>query len=619
MSNFQMELNAARRLGRNTIVIVSLCSVLVACKTSQPTQGTSIDKQPSKRPRLAELIKQAQAGLNSQQEQYEAFLAAERLATQKEFAAAEILYQGVYDRAPTLVTGLSLARILAYLGKNGEAENVVRKVHLLFPDDPQPKLAEAYLAQIRGAPEEALALYRQTYEEHADDEEVAARYVEALLAAERKQEAEKILRTSIGRIPDSPYFLLKLARIKFQEKKFTEAKTLLDGLLRVDPDNIEGWTLAGFIALEEKKEEDAESYFRSAYEKQPENDTLAKYYVAQLLKLNRLEEAMRLLTRIEQGDSAESPVDPDLKFQHAAVLFQLKDYQNARDRFVALAIGSEDPGRMFFFAGQCEENMKRFEEAVSFYSKVEKQSSYFLQSLQRRMIAYLELGQPEQTRSLLEEFEKVSDQKSPSIRFHASVLARLRDYKSAVQVLKSAPGTIRKDPEVRYLEAVYTEHNVDQAASLLALEKLIKDHPDFSPALNHLGYTLVEKGIRLDFATKLLERATTLEPDNGYYLDSLGWAYFKIGNYEAAEQRLLKALELEPTEPVILEHLGELKIKQERLDLALRYFERAMGIFDNSPPWKVSSDDEWVASKERVQKRIDELMRLAMPKVDPKQ
>ena len=599
------------------LLMVAVTAAATACQ-SRPLDRTQKSGQQINKDRLPALLRAAQTGLPGKAEQYEAFLAAERLALNRDYSRSEVLYHAVYRETPGLVVGLSLARVQMLMGKTADAENVVRKVHLLFPDEPQPKLAEAYLAQLRGSSDEALLLYKQAYEEHKDNEEVAARYVEALLASEKKSLAEAILRDSIRRIPDSPYFLLKLARIKFQEKKYTEAKNLLDGLLRVEPNSIEGWTLAGFIALEEKKDEDAESYFRSAFEKQPDNDTLAKYYVAQLLKLNRYEEAMRLLLRIEQGDSPETPIDPELKFQLAAVLFQLEDFEKAKERFLSLAKTAEEPGRMFYFAGHCDENLKRFEEALELYSQVPRDSSFFVPTLQRRIVSHLEMGQSQQAKALLDEYAAVSKGDVDALKFRASVLARLQDYQGALDLLAGLESKDRADPNIRYLKAVYLEHVKGIQASLAAFEQLVKDHPNFAPALNHLAYTLVERNERLEFATKLLERATTLEPKNGYYLDSLGWAYFKAGHLEKAEAKLLMALEQEPKEPVILEHLGEVKLKQNRFDMAMRYFERAMSIFETTPDWKISSDLEWRASKERVIKRLKELKELALPRLQPK-
>ena len=622
-----------------TVYLFSACTSTSAAGPGAPTKEPAV--ATSDKPRFPQLLKLVEQGLPGQAERYEAFLVAERLANKKEFQTAQILYQAVFDQAPSLVVGMKLARVLTLLGRNLEAENVIRKTHLLFPKDPQPMLAEAFLAQMRGAADESLSLYEKAYAEHPKDEEVAARYTEALLMTDKKTQAEKVLTRSIRDIPDSPYFLLKLARIRFQQKNFSQAKDLLDNLLRVDPDNIEAWTLAGFIALEEKKDEDAETYFRTAYEKQPENDTLAKYYIAQLLKLERLQEARRLLLRIEQSEtedasnetgseatasdgdndeiSAPSPpqVDNDLKFQLAIVLFQLEDFENARIRFLNLAKNADDPGRLIYFAGQCDESTKKYTSAIELYSQIPQSSNFYVPALQRRIIALLELGRPDEGRSLLQEYASIAKKDENYYRFYASALSRLKEYKQALAIVRSAPEAERKTPELRYLEAVYLEFVESKDSSLAALEKLVKDHPNFSPALNHLGYTLVEMNSRIDFAIDLLKRATQLETKNGFFLDSLGWAYFKKGRLEEAEASLLRALELEPREPVILEHLGELKIKQERFDMAFRYFEQAMSLFDEAPKWKLESDDEWLASRKRVIKRLEELSEMALPKTTP--
>lgn len=562
--------------------------------------------------RLNDLLRKAQTGELEKQERYEAFLAAERLMDQKDFAPASVLYQAVYEQSPNLVVGLKLARVLTFLGKNEDAENVVRKAQLLFPKEHQPKLAEAYLAQLRGAVDESLEILKNAYARHQKSEEVAARYVESLLAVGKKTEAEHVLKAAISDIPQSPYFLLKLARIRFQEQNYTESKTLLDSLLRIDPDSIEGWTLAGFIALEEKNDEDAEKYFRSAYEKQPENDTLAKYYVSQLLKANKLQEARRLLMRIEQSESKETPVDPDLKFQLAVVLFQLEDFEPAQKRFLILSKVASDPGRMLYFAGQCDESRKRYKEAIALYAQVPDDSEYHLAAVQRQVFSYLDLGEPDQARRLLKSYQGPQDDPE-SIRFKAAALSRLKEYQKALELLRTAPQPERDKPEIRYLEAVYLEFVEGKRQSIDALKKLIKEFPDYSPALNHLGYTLVELEEELDLATKLLKRAVKLEPKNGFFIDSLGWAHFKNNELDEAERRLLEALQLEPEEPVILEHLGEVKLKQRQFGMALKYYERAMTLFTEAPSWKVESDAEWMASQKRVQKRLTELSEMIFP------
>jgi tetratricopeptide (TPR) repeat protein len=90
------------------------------------------------------------------------------------------------------------------------------------------------------------------------------------------------------------------------------------------------------------------------------------------------------------------------------------------------------------------------------------------------------------------------------------------------------------------------------------LRRAIYLYPDNSEALNYLGYMYAEENEKLDYAIFLIKKALGFEPDNGAYLDSLGWAYFKKGRLREALDNLKKAQDLMP-DPVISEHLEKVK------------------------------------------------------------
>jgi tetratricopeptide (TPR) repeat protein len=98
------------------------------------------------------------------------------------------------------------------------------------------------------------------------------------------------------------------------------------------------------------------------------------------------------------------------------------------------------------------------------------------------------------------------------------------------------------------------------------LRQTIRLDPGFAEAYNYLGYMFAEEGRNLDEAVELLNKAVSLEPDNGAYIDSLGWAYYKKGMYKEAFELLEKALRLEPNEPEIAEHLkkAQEKVKSQK-------------------------------------------------------
>lgn len=97
-----------------------------------------------------------------------------------------------------------------------------------------------------------------------------------------------------------------------------------------------------------------------------------------------------------------------------------------------------------------------------------------------------------------------------------------------------------------------------------SLRQVLAKDPANATALNNLGYYLTERNERLDEALGMIERAVRAEPDNASYLDSLGWAYFKLGRLEEAERHLTDAARRRPNSPAIQEHLGDLLQKRGR-------------------------------------------------------
>jgi Tfp pilus assembly protein PilF len=100
--------------------------------------------------------------------------------------------------------------------------------------------------------------------------------------------------------------------------------------------------------------------------------------------------------------------------------------------------------------------------------------------------------------------------------------------------------------------------------------------------LNYLGYMLADQGMKLPEAMKLIRQAVDLEPQNGAYLDSLGWVYFKTGQYPEAEENLRKANERINSDPTVHDHLGEVYEKTGRLKLAVAQWERSMTEYTHS-------------------------------------
>src|SRR6202158_2414503 len=89
------------------------------------------------------------------------------------------------------------------------------------------------------------------------------------------------------------------------------------------------------------------------------------------------------------------------------------------------------------------------------------------------------------------------------------------------------------------------------------MRKALELQPEQPHVLNYLGYSWIDQGINLDEGMKMIKRAVDQRPDDGYIVDSLGWAYYRIGNYEDAVKNLERAIDLKPEDPTINDHLGD--------------------------------------------------------------
>ena len=103
------------------------------------------------------------------------------------------------------------------------------------------------------------------------------------------------------------------------------------------------------------------------------------------------------------------------------------------------------------------------------------------------------------------------------------------------------------------------------------LKESLRIEPDQPHVLNYLAYSWIEKGINIDKALEMLKRATKLKKNDGYIIDSLGWAYYMNKNYNDAEKFLQKAVELKPLDPIINDHYAD-TLWMVNKNIQARYF-----------------------------------------------
>jgi tetratricopeptide (TPR) repeat protein len=185
----------------------------------------------------------------------------------------------------------------------------------------------------------------------------------------------------------------------------------------------------------------------------------------------------------------------------------------------------------------------------------------------------------------------------------AQMNARLRRFGDAAQALDKAEQLSTKTDDKEYvwfLRGSNFEREKRYPEAEEQFKKVLASDPEHASTLNYLGYMLADQNMKLEEALGYIKRAVDLDPANGAYLDSLGWAYFRLGKFELAEDNLLKASQKINSDPTVQDHLGDLYQKTGRLKLAATHWERALTEWNRTIAAEVDPADP-----ARVQKKLD--------------
>jgi tetratricopeptide (TPR) repeat protein len=185
----------------------------------------------------------------------------------------------------------------------------------------------------------------------------------------------------------------------------------------------------------------------------------------------------------------------------------------------------------------------------------------------------------------------------------AQINTRLKRWSDAQQALDKAEqiSTKTEDKEyVYFLRGTTYERQKRYDDAEAEFKKVLAIDAQSAVVLNYLGYMNADRGVRLDESLNYIKQAVTLDPGNGAYLDSLGWAYFRLGKFDLAEENLTRASSHMGKDPTVQEHLGDLYQKTGRLKLAAAHWERAVEEWSKTVGPEVDND-----ALAKVQQKLD--------------
>ena len=523
------------------------------------------------------------------------YMVAQKKILNGDAAAAENHFEMSYNLDPNAFTGSQLVRSKIISDpQNEEGLTEARRMSLLYPLDANLRL-----------------LYAQALLLHLDYKESEVQLKRAIELDPRLEEAYTAL--------------IKCYQVNGQQKAAIETAYKMT---RNNPQSFQGWTILSRLLISSKRVKEAIEPARKAWELQENNPELALIYALTLDLNKRGKEAVKLyeqLYRFNPGntdlvqrmvglykelgnlsnalslldDMIENSAEevPGLRMQKVIILWEMERADEALREILTLETELPESDRVSFMAGIALAKANRRKEAFQRFGRVQNESPLKADAMKQQALMLRDDGDLNAALSILKNLTERKDCDVQAYLVWGEFLSESGQVGQAISVIESGLVKFPGDKKLLFSRGAYLERKGDKKSAESAFRELIAKDPDNAAALNYLGYMFADDGTNLDEAESLIQRALKLQPGNGGYLDSLGWVYYKKGQYKRAMEVLEKALALDKNEGVIWEHLGDALTALGQKKEALSKYSEAL---------KLKNDPR---DEARIRKKFEELQK----------
>lgn len=228
------------------------------------------------------------------------------------------------------------------------------------------------------------------------------------------------------------------------------------------------------------------------------------------------------------------------------------------------------------------ERMDQHDLATRAYDRIPREAAQYPAAQVGRAEALYRSGETDAALELLAQLARALPEAVEVHNARGDLLRNEGRFGEAASAYDRAVALI-SEPEQRhwivyYARGISYERTGDWDAAEADFRQALELNPGQPHALNYLGYSMLEMGINLDEALDMIQRAVEAEPSNGYITDSLGWAQYRLGQYEEAVGTMERAVELEPADPIINDHLGDVYWAVGRVREAEFQWRRALSL-----------------------------------------
>jgi tetratricopeptide (TPR) repeat protein len=550
--------------GRRTAqaLVAAACLLLAACATAPPERAASVlPKPPAHR---------VHPSPPSDPRAYYHFLRGYDLELSRQYDQALAEYLAALTYAPESFTVLLHTADL-YL-KNGDVANAVETAELAlsrYPGDPGLLhfLSQLYLRQENyPAAEQA---YRELIAQDPTDLKPYYLLALAYIRQGRFEDARAAVESAREADRDSPLPDYYMGRIHREEGNQRAALRSFKKAMKRDP-HFEAAYLDSADLLETagKTRQARELYEEVVEDVNPRSAVARDQLIRLYLKEGDLDKVL------EQFDAilAYNPQNASVRFRKAVVLSEQGHIDEAIENVQRILTLFPSDIRSMAFLGGLFEQAGRYEEARQTFERILELNPDYDQAQIHLGYVADRLGDVAGRERAVEAVRGMIDRRPDDIALYLFVgwgYARAERFEATVDILQKAVAIDPDHVEAHYsLGAAYYE--LDRFDDMVREMRWVVDrNPRHADALNFLGYSYIERGENLDESISMIQRALEIQPDNGFFLDSLAWGYYMQGRYRDALKVQRRAMDLAPYEDAVLyDHLGSIYLAMDRRDEA---------------------------------------------------
>lgn len=416
--------------------------------------------------------------------------------------------------------------------------------------------------------------------------------------------AIKYFELSIKARPEDEELMGSLSYLYEGTSQFDRAKALLEKIVESTP-SVENYQRLAGVLTKMNNYREAISHYQKAYNLDSLNTSVllgmaaaydflsrtdsATFFYERALQVdtgnvNLRKRLVDLYTRVDRFDDLiklcydvleRKPLEYEVRRNLGFALYRKGQKQEALNQFLIAAGINPQDSYALFQAARIYVDMGQFSQAEKTMKQALKASPGNIDLLTYLGFVYLDLRNYSRADATFKDAIVRGGDRGQLYYLLGVTAALKRELVSAYHYYKKAITLDRKNPKVWSGYAFLCDDLNFKDEALRAFETVIILDSANASALNYVGYTYAERGIRLEYALELINRALATEADNGYFIDSLGWVYYMMGRYEDALTALKKAVELSE-DAVILEHLGDVYVKLADRAKAKESYEKAL-------------------------------------------